>query len=165
MFSASFWAWIASTTFLVNNVIGSPLSTTKTSGQPVVDLGYSKYQGITLGSGVNQYLGIRYAAPPLGDLRFRAPAEPLMTNGIQNAIAVRISSSPLLVLPLTMSSFNLSVWELVLSFRPRRKLRIAFSSMCGGLLLQQQNQSFPFGSTFKVEDTSQIRMQTIMVPP
>jgi len=33
-----------------------------TSGQPVVDLGYSKYQGITLGSGVNQYLGIRYAA-------------------------------------------------------------------------------------------------------
>jgi acetylcholinesterase len=80
MFSASSWAWIASTTFLVNNVNGSPLSVTKTSGQPVVDLGYSKYEGITLSSGVNQYLGIRYAAPPLGDLRFRAPAEPVTTN-------------------------------------------------------------------------------------
>jgi hypothetical protein len=90
MFSASFWAWIASTTFLTSNVNGSPLSITKTSGPPVVDLGYSKYQGITLGSGVNQYLGIRYAAPPLGDLRFRAPAEPVTTSGIQNATVVRI---------------------------------------------------------------------------
>ncbi|PQE21386.1 triacylglycerol lipase protein [Rutstroemia sp. NJR-2017a BBW] len=43
----------------------------------VVDLGYSKYQGTNLGNGVSQWLGIRYAAPPLGDLRFRAPRDPL----------------------------------------------------------------------------------------
>jgi hypothetical protein len=61
---------------------------------PVVDLGYSIYQGTTLGSGINQYLGIRYAAPPLGDLRFRAPAEPLSTSGIQTATAVRFHFLP-----------------------------------------------------------------------
>lgn len=31
----------------------------------LVDLGYSKYQGTRLGVGVNQYLSVRYAAPPL----------------------------------------------------------------------------------------------------
>lgn len=58
---------------------------------PIVNLGYSQYEGTTLSSGVNQYLGMRYAAPPLGELRFRAPAEPLTTSGIQSATAVRFS--------------------------------------------------------------------------
>ena len=32
-----------------------------------VDLGYSKYQGSVLPGGtINQYLGMRYAAPPIG---------------------------------------------------------------------------------------------------
>jgi hypothetical protein len=40
----------------------------------VVDLGYSRHQGVSVSEGeVVQYLGMRYAAPPLGDLRFRAP--------------------------------------------------------------------------------------------
>lgn len=59
------------------------------NSQPVVDLGYSKYQGTALSSGVNQFLGIRYAKPPLGDLRWRAPIDPVNTTGIQNATAVR----------------------------------------------------------------------------
>jgi carboxylesterase type B len=41
-----------------------------------------------LDSGVNQYLGMRYASPPVRNLRFRAPAEPLTTTSLQNATAV-----------------------------------------------------------------------------
>ena len=47
-------------------------------GQPItntVDLGYSKYEGYTA-EGVNQWLGMRFAAPPVGDLRWRAPQPP-----------------------------------------------------------------------------------------
>ncbi|KAI9054419.1 hypothetical protein LZ554_001581 [Drepanopeziza brunnea f. sp. 'monogermtubi'] len=42
-----------------------------------VDLGYSRYVGVDAGSGVTQWLGIRYAQPPVGDLKFRAPQDPL----------------------------------------------------------------------------------------
>ncbi|KAH9222044.1 triacylglycerol lipase-like protein [Leptodontidium sp. 2 PMI_412] len=53
----------------------------------LVDLGYSQYRGTVLESGVNQYLGIRYAAPPVGDLRFRKPVKPWKTSVIQDATA------------------------------------------------------------------------------
>ncbi|KAL5363150.1 Alpha/Beta hydrolase protein [Aspergillus floccosus] len=43
---------------------------------PRVDLGYSKYRGVRLPGGVDQFLGMRYAQAPVGDLRFRAPQEP-----------------------------------------------------------------------------------------
>ncbi|KAK2784684.1 hypothetical protein FQN52_008912 [Onygenales sp. PD_12] len=43
---------------------------------PVVDLKYAKYKGFTSSSGVTQWLGMRYAAPPVGDLRFAAPEDP-----------------------------------------------------------------------------------------
>jgi hypothetical protein len=60
----------------------------------VVDLGYSKYQGTNLGNGVSQWLGIRYAAPPLGDLRFRAPRNPLVNHKLQvaNKVCVDFTS-------------------------------------------------------------------------
>ncbi|KAK5698498.1 hypothetical protein LTR17_023590 [Elasticomyces elasticus] len=51
---------------------GQPISTT-------VDLGYSKYEGYTA-EGVNQWLGMRFAAPPTGDLRWRAPQDPPLNN-------------------------------------------------------------------------------------
>ncbi|KAL3441541.1 Alpha/Beta hydrolase protein [Aspergillus insuetus] len=57
-------------------------------GEPisnVVDLGYSKYQGTALPSAVSQFLGMRYAAPPLGDLRWRAPQDPIPVAGVQSA--------------------------------------------------------------------------------
>lgn len=50
-----------------------------------VELDYGTYQGIRLGAGVTQYLGMRFAAPPLGDLRWRAPADPDHFQGVQNA--------------------------------------------------------------------------------
>ncbi|KAF8250375.1 Esta [Wilcoxina mikolae CBS 423.85] len=52
---------------------------------PIVDLGYARYHGTTLDIGVNQYLGMRFAAPPVGDLRFRAPEDPEKTLDIQDA--------------------------------------------------------------------------------
>ena len=54
----------------------------------IVDLGYSKYQGVPLDAGVTQFLGMRYAAPPLGDRRWRAPQEPAVNETLQQADAV-----------------------------------------------------------------------------
>lgn len=54
----------------------------------VVDLGYAKYAGAIHEEGVSKWLGLRYAAPPLGDLRFAAPQNPLKVSGIQNATQV-----------------------------------------------------------------------------
>jgi carboxylesterase type B len=62
------------------------------SATPIVDLGYTKYGGTSLPAGVNQFLGMRYAAPPLGNLRFRAPADPVPVKGTQDATAVRSST-------------------------------------------------------------------------
>ncbi|KAF3055664.1 Acetylcholinesterase [Daldinia childiae] len=43
-----------------------------------VNLGYAQYQGSLVGrdGGVAEYLGMRYAAPPTGERRWRAPVEP-----------------------------------------------------------------------------------------
>ncbi|KAJ3526789.1 hypothetical protein NMY22_g10029 [Coprinellus aureogranulatus] len=52
----------------------------------VVDLGYAKYQGvINSRTGNTQFLGMRYARAPTGDLRWREPKPPLHTPGIQAA--------------------------------------------------------------------------------
>jgi len=57
------------------------------AGLPIVNLGYSVFQGTTQSNGQNQFLGIRFAAPPLGDLRFRKPQPPPNTTDIQPATA------------------------------------------------------------------------------
>ncbi|KAK2601475.1 hypothetical protein N8I77_010923 [Diaporthe amygdali] len=50
-----------------------------------IDLGYAKYQGATVGAGVNQWLGLRFAAPSVPPLRFSAPQPPLNETQIQDA--------------------------------------------------------------------------------
>ncbi|KAJ7894162.1 Alpha/Beta hydrolase protein [Mycena olivaceomarginata] len=53
---------------------------------PIVDLGYAQYQGaVNPANSITHFLGIRYAAPPLGDLRWRAPQAPANTSGVQLA--------------------------------------------------------------------------------
>ena len=61
------------------------LSLSSSSFPPQITLDYATYQGLRDPiSGVDQYLGMRYAAAPLGDLRFRAPISPVQTHGVQN---------------------------------------------------------------------------------
>jgi acetylcholinesterase len=55
---------------------------------PQVNLTYSTYVGTALPCGVNQFLGMRYAAPPLGDLRWRAPGEVVPNGTVQSATQV-----------------------------------------------------------------------------
>ncbi|KAI1457397.1 alpha/beta-hydrolase [Annulohypoxylon moriforme] len=53
-------------------------ATPSNPGKARVNLGYAQYQGSFVGTGgsVAQFLGMRYAAPPTGDRRWRAPIEP-----------------------------------------------------------------------------------------
>lgn len=51
----------------------------------VVDLGYARYQGYVkpnrfIADGMRSWRGIRYAQSPMGDLRWRAPQEPPLSN-------------------------------------------------------------------------------------
>ncbi|KAJ7275934.1 alpha beta-hydrolase [Mycena rebaudengoi] len=54
---------------------------------PVIELGYARYQGaVDTSTNITSFLGIRYAAPPTGDLRFRAPYPPSAVSGVQQAV-------------------------------------------------------------------------------
>lgn len=54
----------------------------------IVDLGYSQYQGDSYNQGVRAWLGVRYAAPPTGHLRFAAPQDPIANSTLQRATKV-----------------------------------------------------------------------------
>ncbi|KUI59697.1 Lipase 1 [Cytospora mali] len=72
----------------VFTVLGHPqhVDLQNQTSSPIVDVGYATYRGIRLAeAGVDQYLGMRYAAPPLENLRFRGPQDPTPTASIQNA--------------------------------------------------------------------------------
>ena len=58
------------------------------NARPIVDLGYAKYQGIRPDDGVDRFLGMRYANAPLGNLRFRAPEDPVPEPNVQDASKV-----------------------------------------------------------------------------
>ncbi|KAJ7131992.1 alpha beta-hydrolase [Mycena filopes] len=72
-------------------VVASLLSavvSVRAQSSPVIDLGYAQYQGLVdTTSNITQFLGVRYAAAPLGDLRFRAPQPPVNMTGVQQATA------------------------------------------------------------------------------
>lgn len=55
---------------------------------PTVDLGYSKYKGQDLGNGVSEWLGVRYAAAPVKDLRWTLAQDPGRVRAVQNATKV-----------------------------------------------------------------------------
>ncbi|KAJ7660533.1 Alpha/Beta hydrolase protein [Mycena rosella] len=53
---------------------------------PVIDLGYAQYQGaVNTSTNVTTFHGIRYAAAPINELRFRAPQPPPAVTGVQQA--------------------------------------------------------------------------------
>jgi carboxylesterase type B len=72
--------------------VAAIFSTAALAVDPVVNLGYSQYRGIPLANGITQWLGIRFAAAPLGDLRFRAPQDPPTISGTQ--IANQVVQTP-----------------------------------------------------------------------
>src|SRR5579871_1270456 len=51
---------------------------------PVVNSNGESFRGVAV-PGMNEFLGIRYAQAPVGDLRWRAPRAPEHVNGIQEA--------------------------------------------------------------------------------
>ena len=55
----------------------------------LVNLGYTSYQGTNRGNGISDWLGMRYAAPPLGKLRFSAPVDPPRNRSVQDATKVK----------------------------------------------------------------------------
>ncbi|KAJ2895753.1 alpha/beta-hydrolase [Zalerion maritima] len=58
----------------------------RTDEKVLVDLGYATYQGQRIeDDGVDTFFGMRYAAPPTGDMRWRAPLHPLRENETVNA--------------------------------------------------------------------------------
>lgn len=57
------------------------------------DLGYSSYKGASVATGVAQWLGIRYAAAPVGNLRFRAPQDPPTDGKLYQATTVSYITS------------------------------------------------------------------------
>ncbi|SJL12161.1 uncharacterized protein ARMOST_15582 [Armillaria ostoyae] len=70
-------------------ILASVLQPCGAQSTPVIDLGYARYRGTLdpAGSNNTQFLGIRFAAPPTGSLRWQAPRTPGFVTGIQNATA------------------------------------------------------------------------------
>jgi hypothetical protein len=67
-------------------VTALPTTNNKRWARPTVDLGYASYQGIyNETTNIQSFKGIRYAAPPLGDLRWKAPQPPTSLTGLQDA--------------------------------------------------------------------------------
>lgn len=59
-----------------------------TQTSPRVKLDYATYQGVSEASGVTHFLGMRYAAIPIGDKRFRRPEDPVPQTGVIQADTV-----------------------------------------------------------------------------
>jgi len=51
----------------------------------IVDTGYARYKGVRTFDNSVAFLGIPYAEPPIGDLRFRSPV-PLNTTRIRHSV-------------------------------------------------------------------------------
>jgi len=68
------------------------LSTLVDAISTVVNLNYTSYRGTHRPDGVSDWLGIRYAAPPIGQLRFAAPQDPPSTVATQDADQVSYPS-------------------------------------------------------------------------
>ncbi|KAH8675740.1 Alpha/Beta hydrolase protein [Xylariales sp. PMI_506] len=65
----------------VNQQVQTPTNLTNAR----VNLGYAQYQGTLQENGVAEFLKLRYAAAPTGDLRWRAPVEPPNVTGDQHS--------------------------------------------------------------------------------
>ncbi|PCH36160.1 alpha/beta-hydrolase [Wolfiporia cocos MD-104 SS10] len=76
--------WLALTTLQQFRFITSDSLPDSLPESPTIALPYGNLQGSTLGD-VSSFLGIPYAQPPLGDLRFAPPQPPLLFKGVAQA--------------------------------------------------------------------------------
>lgn len=68
---------------LALEALSSPAATVSAS---IVNLGYAQYQGsVDTVTNITSFFAIRYAAPPVGDLRWAAPQPPSIVSGVQQA--------------------------------------------------------------------------------
>ncbi|KAG1753521.1 Alpha/Beta hydrolase protein [Suillus paluster] len=66
--------------------LGALSSPATTTCAPIIDLGYAQYQGsIDTATNITSFLGIRYAAAPVGNFRWAAPQPPSTIFGVQQA--------------------------------------------------------------------------------
>jgi hypothetical protein len=75
---------LLSTLVLLGVVSAAP--TARDTELPIVDLGYVQQQATEYNETADVYVyrNIRFAAPPLGDLRLRKPQDPLNETEVQN---------------------------------------------------------------------------------
>lgn len=64
------------------------LSSAASAVSDLVKLDYAKYKGYSTSSGISAWLGMRYAAPPLNELRFMPPQDPPESSCIHKAQTV-----------------------------------------------------------------------------
>ncbi|KAI4869892.1 alpha/beta-hydrolase [Hypoxylon rubiginosum] len=73
------------TTFKAALLVLCQLLCLATAVDPTVDLVCNKYAGIATPNGITQWLGLRFAAAPVGSLRFMPPEDPPCSSGTQAA--------------------------------------------------------------------------------
>jgi hypothetical protein len=78
--------------FILGLVIGLISESHAQQSNLLVDLGYAKYNGAAGAKGINEWLGIRFAAPPTGNNRFREPQDPAVNTNVQQANKVNLTS-------------------------------------------------------------------------
>ncbi|KIJ66167.1 hypothetical protein HYDPIDRAFT_87569 [Hydnomerulius pinastri MD-312] len=84
MFSFFFVLFILFSFVQDTGVLAAPLSRRRSVG-PTVDLSYGSFQGFSSANSTESFLGIPFAQPPVGDLRFRLPVHPNNFTGVQQA--------------------------------------------------------------------------------
>ena len=64
--------------------VGTATAASGSGGAPIVTTDDGAVRGATAGT-VNEFLGIPYAAPPIGNLRWRPPQPPARWRGVRDA--------------------------------------------------------------------------------
>jgi hypothetical protein len=116
----------------------------------------AQYEGTALSNGITQWLGMRFAAPPVGDLRFAPPQDPPFQEGITAADHVCVSFRPGEITNAGSTAWYASQRATnQTTTRPARTVCFSMSTL-HPMLLQIQNS--PSTSSFREEGLIQTQM-------